>query len=394
MALGMIKMTQELPPAQPAHHQTTPLWTYSAPQGSQPAKLLVVDDENGPRQALRMLLKEEFNVELANGVDAALEVLNHEAVDVIITDIRMPNKSGLDLLREVKKRYPDIQVIILTGFGQLESAMEAIECGAFAYLEKPFDSNVMMEKVHASVERRREEQSRRAMEYLAVEANRFETLGHMVSGALHDLGTPLSVIGTNLDLLLDQPNKPDIERRLEVMRGQVKHCTDLVRTTLNFLRRSPEVQLEISLNQVVEQCLEVARPFLISHQVASFSDLCPSLPPIMGDIVMVRQAVLNLVYNAAQAMQQQEDSRVISVRTWSEEGFACLAVEDTGPGIAKEIRDHIFDTLFTTKGKQGTGLGLSVVKYVMQRHGGEVRVEDAPDQGTRFLLRFPLTKEN
>jgi len=390
VALGMIKMTQELPPQESVKENPTPLWMYTTQKGVNPARLLVVDDENGPRQALRMLLKEEFNVELANGVDAALEILHHEPVDVIITDIRMPNKTGLDLLREVKKRYPDIQVIILTGFGQLESAMEAIECGAFAYLEKPFDSNVMMEKVHASVERRREEQSRRAMEYLAVEANRFETLGHMVSGALHDLGTPLSVIGTNVDLLLSQPNKPDVEKRLETMRSQVKHCTDLVKTTLRFLRRSPEVQTEISLNEVVEQCLEVARPFLISHQVVSFSDLTPGLGSIMGDIVMVRQAVLNLVYNAAQAMEHSKDARMVRVRTWTEEGFVCLTVDDTGPGIPEEIREHIFNTLFTTKGKQGTGLGLSVVKYVMHRHGGDVQVENLPGQGTRFKLKFPM----
>jgi len=268
--------------------------------------------------------------------------------------------------------------------------MEAIECGAFAYLEKPFDSNVMMEKVHASVERRREEQSRRAMEYLAVEANRFETLGHMVSGALHDLGTPLSVIGTNVDLLLSQPNKPDVEKRLETMRGQVKHCTDLVKTTLRFLRRSPEVQMEISLNEVAEQCLEVARPFLISHQVVSFSDLAPGLVPIMGDIVMVRQAVLNLLYNAAQALDHSKDARMVRVRTWVEDGFVYLTVDDTGPGIPEEIREHIFDTLFTTKGKQGTGLGLAVVKYVMHRHGGDVRVENLPEQGTRFKLKFPM----
>ena len=354
----------------------------------QPARLLVVDDENGPRQALRMLLKEEYNVQMACGVDSALAILEFEPIDVIITDIRMPHRSGLELLREVKQRFPDIQVIILTGYGQLESAMEAIECGAFAYIEKPFDSSVMLDKVRASVEKRRQEQNRRALEYLAVEANRFETLGHLVSGSLHDLGTPLSVIGTNLEMLMSNPCRPDLMKRLESMRSQVKHCNDLVRTTLNFVRRAPEMMTELNLNAVAESCIEVARPFLMGHQVQVEIEMDPALALCNGDIVMVRQAVLNLIYNAAQAMQDQETPRTLRVRTWNGEDGVRLAVEDTGPGVPAETRERIFEALFTTKGKHGTGLGLAVVKNVMQRHGGEVYLAEPEGRGASFVLRF------
>lgn len=351
--------------------------------------ILVVDDEHGLRQSLRMLLKEQYEVLLASSVAEAKEILAETPVDIIITDIHMPNSTGLDLLREVKKNHPEIEVIILTGYGRLVTAMEAIECGAFAYLEKPFDFQVMLDRIQACLERQRQENSRRAMEYLALEANRFETLGHLVSGTLHDLGTPLSVIGTHLEMLIRHPDKPGAEKRYEVMKAQLQHCNDLVRNTMNFVRQSRETRGTFSLNSVVEMCLSVARPFLMGRNIATVLDLNPGLSLCEGEVVLVRQALLNLIYNASQAMQDQEEPRQLRIQTWTEPGFVCLAVQDSGPGIPCEMKEVIFDTLYTTKGEKGTGLGLTVVKHVMQRHGGTVELDPLEGRGTRFVLRFP-----
>ena len=353
--------------------------------------MLVVDDENGPRQSLRMLLKEEYAVYMASGVASALKILEKESIDLVITDIRMPNRSGLELLREVKQRYPDVQVIILTGYGQLDTAMEAIEYGAFAYIEKPFDNEIMLAKIHAGLEKRRQEQDRRNMEYLALEANRFQTMGHLVSGALHDLSSPLSVIGSHLEVLQRNPNKPDVAKRLEIMKAQVAHCCDLVRTTMNFLRRAPENHVSLNLNNLVHVCLDFARPFFVGQDIATTVRLLPDLPSVEGDLVLVRQAVLNLIYNACQAMQDESGSRELLIETWTEGDYVCLAVQDTGPGVPPEDHERIFDTLYTTKGDKGTGLGLTVVKNVMSRHGGEIHLAPSEDGGARFVMRFPVT---
>lgn len=379
------------------------VFTRSLPWGGQVAacqaqvstrrpRMLVVDDENGPRQSLRMLFKDQYEVLLAGNVAEAVKMLDHEAVDIVITDIRMPNQTGMDLLREVRRHYPDIQVIILTGYGQLETAMEALEFGAAAYLEKPFDNDVMQEKVKACMERKRQEETRRAMEFLAMEANRFETLGHLVTGAMHDLATPLSVIGTHLDLILANPDRPGLPQRLETMRAQIQHCNDLVRTTMNFLRQSQEEHTPIDLNGVVELCLDVARPYLFGHQVVTRQDLARDIEICYGDMVMMRQAILNLIYNACQAMSAQREAREIHVETWKEPGYTCLAVEDTGPGITSEDQPKIFQTMFTTKGKLGTGLGLTVIKHVMESHKGEVELEQREGRGARFVLRFPVAQ--
>tara|TARA_R110001592_G_scaffold36304_3_gene122351 strand:+ start:666 stop:1805 length:1140 start_codon:yes stop_codon:yes gene_type:complete len=356
-------------------------------------KILIVDDENGPRQSLRMVLKEEFDVRLATGVDDALDQLAQEQVDLIVTDIRMPHKTGMDLLREVRGLYPDIEIIILTGYGELDTAMTAIEYGAFAYLEKPFDHDKMMEKVHACMDKRRRDQDRKALESLAMEANRFETLGRLISGTMHDLGTPLSVLGTHLEMLIADPTPASFEKRLGTMESQVRHCTELVRSTMNFLRHSPNELTPFDINSAVQVCLEVAQPLLGRQCIDMHIDLSPNISICVGDFVLVRQALLNLIYNACQAMEAQRKPRELHIKTGTEDGCLVLTIEDTGPGIPLESRQRIFHTLYSTKGKKGTGLGLSVVKNVMKQHGGSVSLEQEEGRGARFKLTFPPRRQ-
>lgn len=357
---------------------------------TQIARVLVVDDENGPRQALRMLLKPEYEVVLASGPDAALRTLRQCAVDLVITDIRMPGATGIDLLREIKRDWPDIEVIILTGYGQLDTAMSAIDLGAFAYVEKPFDAEVILGKVRASLARRRENLEHRALEELAFRASRFETLGRLITGTMHDLGTPLSVMNANVEILMNKVSEPDVVKRVRTIQAQLGHCTDLVRTTMNFLRHAPSKRAPFSLNGVVRTCVDMAGPVLAKDGVNISVELDPVLPPLMGELILVRQALLNLLTNAGQAMQAQETPRHISITTRREGNEACICVEDTGPGIPPHYRERIFDALFTTKAESGTGLGLAVVKHVMEHHFGTIELIDPPGGGTRFVLRFPV----
>lgn len=357
--------------------------------GNRPG-ILVVDDENGPRQSLRLVLKEHYEVRLAEGVEEALSVLDEFTVNLVITDIRMPHRTGIDLLREVRGRRDDIDVILLTGYGELGTAMEAMHHGAFAYLEKPFDHTEMLDKVARCIERQLRERDRRAMERLAIEANRFSTLGRMMSGTMHDMGTPLSVLGANLEILYCAAETEQARHRLGTMRDQLLHCTDLVRTAMNFLRQPPEGAAQFSLNGAVEMCLDVARPVLRRHSVEVRKLLAADLPNCRGELILVRQAVLNLIYNACQAMQDEPGIRHITIETKGTPDGILLSVEDTGPGVRLEDRERIFGSMYTTKGKDGTGLGLTVVRNVMRQHGGTARLVAPTGKGARFELQLPF----
>lgn len=355
------------------------------------AHVLIVDDENGPRQALRMLLKEQYDVQMASDVPSALDTVERFPTDVIVTDIRMPRLTGVDLLQRVKQIDPDIQVIILTGYGQLETAMKAVEFGAFAYMEKPFDNDLMLRQVQSALVRRRREQERRQLEQLALEANRFDLVGRVVSGLLHDLGTPLSVVGSHLELLLFDPDRSELDKNLNLMHEQILHCSDIVRSTMNFLRHPSPQQIPMNLNDVVKTCLDVGRPLLRRQHVEASWNLAEDLGTVRGDFILLRQAVLNLITNACQAMQGQADPQRIAITTWNDDGKAYLSVSDTGPGIPPENRHKVFDTFYSTKGKGGTGLGLAVVKNVLRQHNGDIAVVDSPSgRGATFLMRLPI----
>jgi signal transduction histidine kinase len=353
------------------------------------ASILVVDDENGPRQALRMLLKEDHEVTLASSVEEARGILRAQLVDLVITDLRMPGESGVTLLEWVRKQGIEAEVIILTGYGQLESAMKAVECGAFAYMEKPFDNAAMMDTVDKAVAKRQESMRHRRMEELALEANRFETLGRFVSGMLHDLSTPLSVVSSYIELIMMDPSQEGLDHKLEVMHDQTRHCADVVRSAMNFLREQRSERSAVDLNQVVESCLRVTAPVLVKQSVEVTRELDESAPNVEADFVLVRQAVLNLLNNAVQAMEGQDPPKALKVTTWRDGDGVAISVADTGPGIPATVQERIFDTFYTTKGQKGTGLGLAVVWNIMQRHGGMAEVQGSPGEGARFILRFP-----
>ena len=139
-----------------------------------------------------MLLKEDYTVHLAPNVTRALELLEEEPIELVITDLRMPERTGVDLLRETKRVDSDIQVIIFTGYGQLETAMKAVEYGAYAYVEKPFDNDVMLDMVESAIRKHKLQREGRAFERLALESSHFETLGRLVSGMMPDLVPPLT----------------------------------------------------------------------------------------------------------------------------------------------------------------------------------------------------------
>jgi len=384
-------MSAELSTLQYPTHANLRDWiaTYHAEEERAGGTILVVDDENGPRQALRMLLSGEFVVHLAFDVPSALRIIEQETIHLIVTDIRMPQQSGVDLLRLVKESQPEIQVIILTGYAHLDTAMKAVEYGAFVYLEKPFDNEMMLKYVRAGIEKNRVERERRIMEHLAIEANRFETLGRMVTGMMHDMGTPLTVIGSQIEIIMSNLQREEIVERLNMMYAQVRHCSDMVRAAMNFLRHDAKGATPFCLNNVIDTCLEVARPSMRGTNAAVTKDFAEQLPSCMGDLVLVRQAVLNLIMNACHAMNKQTEPRELILKTWCEAGYVCLTVEDTGLGVPPEHRDRIFETFFTTKAETGTGLGLSVVKNVMRRHKGSVTLLDKPGRGAKFLLKFP-----
>ena len=184
-------------------------------------QILVIDDEMGPRESLRMLLKPNYTVHTADCVETGIRLLREKHPDAIVMDIRMPGMTGIDGLRRIREIDPNLSVIMLTGFGALETAQEALRLGANDYISKPFDAHAMQEVIGRNVERTRvhrssenaaseiKELNNRLLKELA-QKERLASLGQASAEFVHDLGNPLTIVWGYVQLLakkLEQSEK-------------------------------------------------------------------------------------------------------------------------------------------------------------------------------------------
>src|SRR6266581_2200767 len=175
-------------------------------------QILVIDDEMGPRESLRMLLKPNYQVHTADCVEAGIKLLKEKQPDTIVMDIRMPGLSGIEGLRQIREIDPHLSVIMLTGFGALETAKEALRLGANDYISKPFDAHEMQQVIDRNVERTRihrttehaaaeiKELNNRLLQQLA-QKERLAALGQASAEFVHDLGNPLTIVWGYVQLL-------------------------------------------------------------------------------------------------------------------------------------------------------------------------------------------------
>jgi PAS domain S-box-containing protein len=242
---------------------------------------------------------------------------------------------------------------------------------------------VMSRDVSGEVER--EERLRRA--------ERMASLGTLVSGVAHELNNPLAAIVGFTQLLLMDERPPRERDDLETIRREADRMAKIV-SDLRLLGRGTHDEARtrepVDLNDVVRHVLRSRAYALSTRNVELREELAGGLPPVAGDRAQLEQVVLNLVVNAEQAVAEGGGQRLVSLSTRAAGGGVSLRVSDTGRGIAPELRERIFDPFFTTKAPgEGSGLGLSLVNRIVAEHGGEIRVESAPERGTTFVIDLP-----
>jgi PAS domain S-box-containing protein len=219
-----------------------------------------------------------------------------------------------------------------------------------------------------------------------IQQERLAALGELSAIVAHEVRNPLGVIFNSLGSLrrLIRP-QGDAKMLLDIVGEEADRLNRIVGDLLDFARPSTPLVRPEPLARVVEEA--VAAALAQNPTSVVVERVLEELPLVPMDARLVRQAVLNVAVNAVQAMPR---GGTLTVRTLREDGAALLELEDTGPGIAEEVRNRIFEPFFTTKAS-GTGLGLAVVKRIVEGHGGEISVRSRPGEGTTFSLRFPLT---
>jgi two-component system sensor histidine kinase HydH len=231
------------------------------------------------------------------------------------------------------------------------------------------------------VEKERKEQ--RAL----IRIERLAAVGKAVSEIAHDMKTPLMAIGgfakqVSRTLGQDDPN----HKKLDIIIEETTRLEFMVGEMLDFGKPMQLNVTDVNLNELVLDSIKVIQPLTKKAGVELKTDLAGSLPPLALDVPRVKQALMNLINNAVQA---SPEGGYVLVRTLSDSSGVVLAVVDAGRGISKEHKESIFHPFFSTK-KEGTGLGLGIVKKIVETHGGNISFHPNAEKGVTFSVRFPL----
>ena len=232
-------------------------------------------------------------------------------------------------------------------------------------------------------------------QYRVVQQERLRALGEMASGIAHDFNNTLLPIVGYTELLIED-SLDDREKALEYLntvRTAAKDAGNVVKRLREFYRAREEKEVFglLDLNALVRETINLTQPKWKDQAQAKGSNVTiktdlQETPMLPGDDSSLRDALTNLIMNAVDAMPDGGD---ITIRTLRNEDWAVVEVSDTGVGMSDEVRRRCLDPFFTTKGDQGTGLGLSMVHGIAKRHGGSIYIESTPGEGTTFILRLP-----
>src|ERR1700736_1778982 len=296
-----------------------------SPQNPQ---VLVIDDEMGPRESLRMLLKPDYNVHTADCVDAGIKLLQEKQPDTVVMDIRMPGATGIEGLRRIREIDPHLSVIMLTGFGALETARKALQLGANDYISKPFDAREMQEVIGRNVERTRvhrtsdhaaaeiKELNNRLLQQLA-QKERLAALGQASAEFVHDLGNPLTIVWGYVQVLARRLEKSEnssadgnasYAKELNIIEQNVRLCRELLTMWQSYgsVEASPPKSISVSaiLQEVVKGVTAMASQSGVELSAAICEDPCV----LLGDAVQINRAIQNVIINAVQAAAEKKGS--------------------------------------------------------------------------------------
>jgi signal transduction histidine kinase len=395
--------------------------------------LLVVDDEDGPRQSLRVIFKDDYNVLMASDGPSAIALAQNHSVDVAVLDIRMSGMSGIEVLERLKYVDPTIEVVMMTAFETTDTMRQALRLRACDYINKPFDISTMRAAVANAMQRRsldgelhnnaeKLQQLLSELQNHKVSEQMAQTRGEIYASIIHDINGPLTVISGYVQLInqriggaseLPSADLEFVKDRLKTITRQVTNCIEISRRYLSFLRRHGEEAPRVGINQLLTDLGHLVQVHP-SRQGNHFS-----LQPLEKDMAVringtdLIQVLLNLTVNAFQAAAQPHlvevsgsvlhqpldlsvfkdgpQDRLLNVENFGNTApLVALHVRDSGPGIPPQVLPKIFQPYFSTKGlRQGTGLGLNIVHRLIKEAHGALHVHTEVGQGTTFTVYLP-----
>lgn len=391
-------------------------------------RVLVVDDEPAFSEPLaeRLALR-GYETATAQDADTALAELARGPRDLIFLDVGLPGMDGVDLLKILREHYPQTDVVMLSGAGDMSKAVQAMRRGALNWLSKPVGMDGILAECRKAAERAgaRQEAARLA------EAARWRSLGRVAEGVAHEVNNPLNIMVQAAGLIRDCLEVPEAEALPDI--GEVREAVDTIRTQSLRVREITRKLLMVGHGLdprvgALDVAADVAQVLRLLHERMESSHVRCDIavpqgegaPRPLGSAPELQQICLHLLENALDALSDTEPASgsaerpgglitlTASTRRDAQgQDWYDLVVRDNGPGIAPDIMPHIFEPFFSTRALQSpvaahasggktlgryVGLGLAVARSLAHARGGELTAANAADGGAEFCLSLPLAE--
>lgn len=388
-------------------------------QQPSPKRLVIVDDEPVILQILHAVFEDgPYAVTTCANGKQAMDTMRTEGVDILLTDKNLPDVNGLELLRFAKDVNDLAEVIIITGYASLDTALTAIELDAFDYVLKPLNNVFEIkkkvqracEKQDIRVENRRLlldlqrknteleaalDESRKLQAEL-IQSEKLAGIGTLAAGIAHEISSPLFGIMGLAEAIVEEDELNLCHEYAGEIVEYSRSIRDIVVELSSYSRASTaEYLTTVELAKVVDDAIRLVERSADTGGVTIQSDVAPETF-LNARTNEVQQVFVNLVKNAVEAVSQhrEDDTGRVTVTAGTDELAIWARVEDNGPGIAPDKVGLVFDPFYTTKAPgKGTGLGLNIVYRIITKYRGQITVESIEGSGTVFLMRFPVERD-
>jgi signal transduction histidine kinase len=370
--------------------------------------ILLVDDEEGIRKVLGISLSDMgYKVLTAENGKEALQIFKKARPRIVITDIKMPEMDGIELLRRIKQDSPDTEVIMITGHGEMDLAIKSVKYEATDFVTKPINDEVLEIALNRAQERIAMRQKLNEytdnLEQLVedktqklVEAERLAAVGQTVAGLSHAIKNITGGLKGGAFVLekgIELGDQKYLLQGWEMIKGNVDKITNLSLDLLNYAKATDLNVQACDPNQPAQEVIDLMRPRAQEHGINLVGDFTQNLNACHLDSDLIGRCLLNLVTNAIDACLNNDSGtpdKMVTVRTKKTRGWGVeYQVLDNGCGMNSKLKKNIFKRFFSTKGSEGTGIGLMITKKIIDEHDGEIEVESKEGTGSKFLIRIP-----
>lgn len=381
--------------------------------------VVIIDDDRNILELTSLILsKNGFQPFVASRANEGFELVSRHSPAVVLLDYMMPEIDGLSALRRIKSSFPDTCVVILTGKGSEEVAVELMKNGASEYILKPFNNRNLVERLKNVVKireielhnrelqkqqeqllyeieqwnlellkrvREKSEALHNAQEEIA-QSEKLAALGYLSAGMAHEIRNPLNSIALFVQLMRQTTTEPEqLEHHAKILK-EVDRIDSIIRKLLDTSRRNRVISSNVQIDQVIDSAIEAFSPQIEAGKIQVERQYHCIPPPITADPTELEQIFTNLFLNALDAMSRGGS---LAIELFEKERRVVVRVSDSGSGIAEDVLPNIFDPFFSTKSR-GTGMGLPVAQRIARMYEGSMEVESSSPEGTTFRLEFPV----